>query len=208
MKADPFGAWGEAELAGDILKVARLRKLEESGIVELSRLPYSVRVLLENVLRRVGEDPQSIDSVVPVDFVVDHSVQVDYWGAEGALERNMALEIERNSERYKLIRWAQNEFRNLRVIPMRTGIVHQINVEHLASVVQRRGRGEEGDWAFPDTVVGTDSHTPMVNGIGVLGWGVGGIEAEAVMLGQPIFMLLPEVVGVRLSGSLPAGATT
>jgi len=265
MKADPFGAWGEAELAGDILKVARLRKLEESGIVELSRLPYSVRVLLENVLRRVGDgvvtsqhlrsvvawspndlpfaeipfvpsrvllqdltgipgvvdlaalrdavhaaggDPQSIDSVVPVDFVVDHSVQVDYWGSEGALERNMALEIERNSERYKLIRWAQNEFRNLRVIPMGTGIVHQINVEHLASVVQRRGRGEEGDWAFPDTVVGTDSHTPMVNGIGVLGWGVGGIEAEAVMLGQPIFMLLPEVVGVRLSGSLPAGATT
>src|SRR5680860_1483653 len=265
MKANPFGAWGEAELAGDILKVARLRKLQESGIVELSRLPYSVRVLLENVLRRVGDgvvtsqhlrsvvawspndlswaeipfvpsrvllqdltgipgvvdlaalrdavhaaggDPQSIDSVVPVDFVVDHSVQVDYWGSEGALERNMALEIERNSERYKLIRWAQNEFRNLRVIPMGTGIVHQINVEHLASVVQRRGRGEEGDWAFPDTVVGTDSHTPMVNGIGVLGWGVGGIEAEAVMLGQPIFMLLPEVVGVRLSGSLPAGATT
>lgn len=263
MKVDPFGAWGEAELAGDKVRIARLRALEEDGIVELDRLPYTIRVLLENVLRRVGDgvvmsrhlrsvvawssknlepaeipflpsrvllqdltgipgvvdlaalrdaldaaggDPSSIDPVVPVDLVVDHSVQVDHWGSEDALERNMAVEVERNRERYELIRWAQNEFQNLRVIPMGTGIVHQVNVEHLASLVQRR-TGDGGEWAFPDTVVGTDSHTPMVNGIGVLGWGVGGIEAEAVMLGQPVFMLLPEVVGVRLKGALPAGAT-
>ena len=147
-----------------------------------------------------------INPQVPADLVIDHSVQVDHFGSPHAFERNVAHEYERNRERYSLLRWAQEAFANYNVVPPGTGIVHQVNLEHLASVVHRREHG--GRWlAFPDTVVGTDSHTTMVNGLGVLGWGVGGIEAEAVLLGQPYYMLLPEVVGVRLVGALGEGAT-
>ena len=154
----------------------------------------------------LGGDPAVINPVVPVDLVIDHSVQVDHFGFSDAFRLNVEREFERNRERYALLRWAQQAFDNFTVVPPGTGIVHQVNLEYLASVVHR------GEWAgaatlYPDTLVGTDSHTTMVNGLGVLGWGVGGIEAEAVMLGQPYYMLLPEVVGLRLSGSLPRGAT-
>lgn len=155
---------------------------------------------------RMGGDPQLINPHVPVDLVIDHSVQVDYYGTTDAYAQNVALEMKRNRERYTLLCWAQSEFRNVCVVPPGTGIVHQINLEHLAAVVQARQWAGES-WLYPDTVVGTDSHTTMVNGLGVLGWGVGGIEAEAVMLGRPYFMLIPDVVGVRLTGALPAGTT-
>ncbi|MSR36091.1 MAG: aconitate hydratase [Gemmatimonadetes bacterium] len=157
-------------------------------------------------IAQLGGDPARINPVVPADLVIDHSVQVDFFGTREAYRQNVELEYERNKERYALLRWAQKAFDNFSVVPPGTGIVHQVNLEYLASVVHRRQ--EDGRWvAYPDTVVGTDSHTTMINGIGVVGWGVGGIEAEAVMLGQPYYMLLPEVVGVRLTGSLPEGAT-
>ena len=147
-----------------------------------------------------------IDPLVPVDLVIDHSVQVDAFGNREAYERNIAREYERNRERYSLLRWAQQAFRGFRVVPPGMGIVHQINLEYLAQVVQVR-EDDGARMALPDTLVGTDSHTPMVNGIGVLGWGVGGIEAEACMLGQPLFLLAPVVVGVRFHNALPAGTT-
>ncbi|NJD20302.1 MAG: aconitate hydratase, partial [Gemmatimonadetes bacterium] len=157
-------------------------------------------------IRALGGDPSRINPVVPADLVIDHSVQVDYFGTSDALRRNVALEFERNRERYALLRWAQEAFDGFSVVPPGTGIVHQVNLEYLAPVVHRRERG--GRWvAYPDTCVGTDSHTTMINGIGVVGWGVGGIAAEAVMLGQPYYMLLPEVVGMKLTGVLPEGAT-
>jgi aconitate hydratase len=157
-------------------------------------------------IAQLGGDPGRINPVVPADLVIDHSVQVDFFGTREAYRQNVELEYERNRERYALLRWAQEAFDNFSVVPPGTGIVHQVNLEYLASVVHRREEG--GKWvAYPDTVVGTDSHTTMINGIGVVGWGVGGIEAEAVMLGQPYYMLLPEVVGVKLTGSLPEGAT-
>jgi aconitate hydratase len=154
----------------------------------------------------LGGDPSRINPVVPADLVIDHSVQVDYYGFADAFRLNVEKEFERNRERYALLRWAQSAFDNFSVVPPGTGIVHQVNLEYLASVIHRRKQGRS-HVAYPDTLVGTDSHTTMVNGLGVVGWGVGGIEAEAVMLGQPYYMLLPEVVGVKFSGSLPEGAT-
>src|SRR6478609_2518542 len=222
------------------------------------RLPYTICVLLENLLRRVGSehvseadvrslaswpeaaadsnlafmparvlmqdltgvpavvdlaalraavarrngDPGRVDPLVPVDLVIDHSVQVDAFGSDAAYARNIEREYERNGERYQLLRWAQGAFRNFRVVPPGMGICHQVNLEYLGQVV----RLHDGV-AFPDTLVGTDSHTTMINSIGVLGWGVGGIEAEAVMLGQPLYMLQPQVVGVRIIGALRTGVT-
>jgi aconitate hydratase A / 2-methylisocitrate dehydratase len=259
---DPFGARATIDLNEGPTSYYRLGKLEEDGIASLDRLPFSIRILLENVLRNAGRgfvseeqvravaawsptnsgadvpflpsrvvlqdftgvpavvdlaamrdgikalggDPSRINPVVPADLVIDHSVQVDYFGTQDAYEKNVEMEYRRNRERYQLLRWAQDAFENFRVVPPGTGIVHQVNLEYLASVVHRRQEG--GEWvAYPDTVVGTDSHTTMINGLGVVGWGVGGIEAEAVLTGQPYYMLLPQVVGMKLHGSLPEGAT-
>ncbi len=259
---DPFGALATLDLSEGSTSFYKLGRLEEEGIAALDRLPFSIRILLENTLRNVGKgfvtedhvkavagwsptnagaafpfmpsrvilqdftgvpavvdlasmrsalasmggDPNRINPVVPVDLVIDHSVQVDYFGTDEAYEQNVAREYERNRERYTLLRWAQEAFDGFSAVPPGTGIVHQVNLEYLASVVHRRE--ESGlNLAYPDTVVGTDSHTTMINGLGVVGWGVGGIEAEAVLLGQPYYMLLPEVVGVKLSGGLPDGAT-
>ncbi len=157
---------------------------------------------LRDAMIRMGGDPKKINPLVQCDLVVDHSVQVDYFGTEGALQQNVDLEFERNLERYQLLRWAQQGLSNFRVVPPATGIVHQVNLEYLAKVVLTKD-----GVAYPDSLVGTDSHTTMINGLGVVGWGVGGIEAEAVMLGQPIYMLMPEVVGFKVSGKLPEGAT-
>ena len=157
---------------------------------------------LRSAMRRIGGDPKKINPLVPCDLVIDHSVQVDEFGSAGALKRNVELEFERNLERYQFLRWGQKAFDNFRVVPPATGIVHQVNLEYLAKVVLTRD-----GVAFPDTLVGTDAHTTMINGLGVVGWGVGGIEAEAVMLGQPIYMLTPGVVGFKLSNQLPEGAT-
>ena len=240
----------------------RLLALEEQGMAKVCGLPFTIRILLENLLRshaagrvpweevvrlarwkpsadpqeipfmpsrvllqdftgvpavvdlaamrsavqRLGGDPSRINPLVPADLVIDHSIQVDFYGAPEALEKNVALEYERNRERYSLLKWAQEAFRNFRVVPPSQGICHQVNLESLATVVHLE-TGEGDPVAFPDTLVGTDSHTTMINGLGVLGWGVGGIEAEAVLLGQPYYMLVPEVLGVRLSGRLPEGAT-
>ncbi|MBM3449892.1 MAG: aconitate hydratase AcnA [Armatimonadetes bacterium] len=157
-------------------------------------------------VRRLGGDPKRINPIVPVDLVIDHSVQVDAYGSEAAFLINVEREYERNGERYALLRWAQQAFDNFRVVPPGTGIVHQVNLEYLAGVVWTSGEGAQR-LAYPDSLVGTDSHTTMINGLGVLGWGVGGIEAEAVMLGQPITMLTPDVVGFRISGAPPEGVT-
>ncbi len=259
---DPLGALATVDLPEGATSFYRLDRLEELGLASLDRLPFSIRVLLENVLRNAGDgpvttdhveavaawsptnagadfpfmptrvvlqdftgvpaivdlasmrdgiralggDPGKINPLVPADLVIDHSVQVDFFGTGYAFERNVAREYERNRERYALLRWAQEAFENYRVVPPGTGIVHQVNLEYLASVIHRRER-DGVHLACPDTVVGTDSHTTMVNGLGVVGWGVGGIEAEAVLLGQPYYMLLPEVVGVKLTGTLPEGAT-
>ncbi|MGH2533388.1 MAG: aconitate hydratase [Thermomicrobiales bacterium] len=161
---------------------------------------------MRSAVARLGGDVTRINPLVPADLVIDHSVQVDRFGTMLAFARNVELEYERNQERYALLRWGQQSFQNFRVVPPGTGIVHQVNLEYLASVVATRPIGSE-TVAFPDTLVGTDSHTTMINGLGVLGWGVGGIEAEAVLLGQPLYQLTPEVIGVRLTGSLKAGAT-
>jgi len=259
---DPFGALATLDLQEGPTSFYRLARLEEEGFVSLDRLPFSIRILLENALRHAGkgyvsEDdvhaiaawsptnsgtsipfmpsrvvlqdftgvpavvdlaamrsrladlggrPDRINPQVPADLVIDHSVQVDYFGTHQAYRQNVAKEYERNGERYALLRWAQKAFRNFSVVPPGTGIVHQVNLEYLASVMHRRE--ESGTYlAFPDTLVGTDSHTTMINGLGVVGWGVGGIEAEAVLLGQPYYMQTPEVVGVKIVGSLPEGAT-
>ncbi len=162
---------------------------------------------LRSAMHRLGGDPGRINPQVPVDLVIDHSVQVDMFGTNAALYYNAQREFERNRERYEFLHWAQNAFDNFTVVPPATGIVHQVNLEYLATVVARRQQ-PDGSWlAFPDTLVGTDSHTTMINGLGVMGWGVGGIEAEAVMLGEPITMLPPQVVGFELVGELPEGAT-
>ncbi len=260
---DPFTARSSLDLPEGRVAYYRLAALEEAGLVDLDRLPFSVRVLLENVLRHAGNgivneehvravarwrpepdrsvevpfmpgrvvlqdftgvpavvdlaamrdaisalggDPDRINPLVPTDLVIDHSVQVDFFGSQSAFRLNVEREMQRNGERYQLLRWAQRAFRDFRVVPPGTGIVHQVNLEYLATVV-RAADGLDGPVAFPDTLVGTDSHTTMINGLGVVGWGVGGIEAEAVMLGQPYFMQLPEVVGMKLSGRLPQGAT-
>ena len=260
---DPFGARAAFETGSGTAAMYRLNRLEEEGIGAVSRLPYSLKVILEAILRRcdgigataddvsdlvrwqatqpssrelpfvparvllqdytglpavadlaalrsamhrLGGDPKRINPITQVDLVVDHSVQVDRFGSLPAYDFNTAREFERNRERYEFLRWGQKAFANFRVIPPSTGIVHQVNLEYLASVVQTRGNGADAV-ALPDSLVGTDSHTTMINGLGVVGWGVGGIEAEAVMLGQPLYMLAPQVVGVKLSGELPEGAT-
>ena len=260
---DPFGARASLALGSERATIYRLDALSSHGLTSLERLPYSIRVLLENALRhagrglvtedhvralarwapagtaateipfmparvvlqdftgvpcvvdlaamrdamaRMGGNPDQINPVVPCDLVIDHSVQVDHYGSPEAFRLNVSLEFARNAERYQLLKFAQRAFRNFRVVPPGTGIVHQVNLEYLAPVVQQRDQYGELT-AYPDTLVGTDSHTTMINGLGVLGWGVGGIEAEAVMLGQPYFMLIPEVVGMKLVGEPPVGTT-
>ncbi|HEU5154022.1 MAG TPA: aconitate hydratase AcnA [Gemmatimonadales bacterium] len=262
-RPDPFSVRSTLQLGSDRATVYHLPALERQGVGRLDRLPFSIRVLLENALRFTGRgivtdvhvrhlatwkpaggaqgeipfmparvvlqdftgvpcvvdlaamrdamaemkgNPDKINPIVPCDLVIDHSVQVDYFGSSDAYQRNVELEFERNHERYQLLKFAQRAFRNFRVVPPGTGIVHQVNLEYLAPVVQLRELHGELT-AYPDTLVGTDSHTTMINGLGVLGWGVGGIEAEAVMLGQPYFMLIPEVVGMKLTGQLPPGTT-
>jgi len=241
----------------------RLDKLAEDGIADISRMPFSIKVLIEAVLRnengvevtredveriakynpidpviaefpykparvllqdftgvpavvdlaalrsamaRIGGDPERINPQIPVDLVIDHSVQVDYFSSHDAIEKNAIREFERNKERYEFLRWGQSAFRNFGVVPPSSGICHQVNLEYLANVVQSREIDGE-TVVFQDTLVGTDYHTNMINGIGVLGWGVGGIEAEAIMLGQPIYMLIPEVIGFKLTGQLIDGVT-
>ncbi len=202
----------------DVEHLARWRA-EDLPKVEVPFLP--ARVLLQDftgvpcvvdlaamraAVARLGGDPHRVNPLVPVDLVIDHSLQVDFYGSADALARNVALELERNRERYTFLRWGQTALKNFRVIPPSVGIIHQVNLEFLASCVSL-GHDHGGPVAYPDSVVGTDSHTTTINGLGVVGWGVGGIEAEAVMLGQPVPLLLPEVVGVELVGQLPAGAT-
>ncbi len=260
---NPFGTRGALKLGAETAVLYRLPELARQGLADLDRLPFSIRVLLENALRHAGRglvtddhvralaagasargqrgeipfmparvvlqdftgvpcvvdlvamrdamarikgNPDVINPVVPCDLVIDHSVQVDYYGTGDAFQRNVDLEFERNRERYQLLKFAQRAFRNFSVVPPGTGIVHQVNLEFLAPVVQLRPQYGELT-AYPDTLVGTDSHTTMINGLGVLGWGVGGIEAEAVMLGQPYFMLIPDVIGMKLTGELPLGTT-
>ncbi|MBI5629313.1 MAG: aconitate hydratase AcnA [Elusimicrobia bacterium] len=161
---------------------------------------------MRQAMKRMGGSPDRINPLQPVDLVIDHSVQVDSFGTPGAFAENSAIEFKRNKERYAFLKWGQKAFRNFRAVPPETGIVHQVNLEYLAKVVWRSAQDQEV-WAYPDTVIGTDSHTTMINGLGVLGWGVGGIEAEAAMLGQAMPMLIPEVVGFKLSGKLREGAT-
>jgi len=192
---------------------------ETAGKTEIPFLPG--RVLLQDftgvpcvvdlaamraAMQRLGGDPARINPLVPCDLVIDHSVQVDYYGSDDAHSKNVAREFERNGERYQFLKWGQQSFDGMRVVPPDTGIIHQVNLEYLAGVVLTR-EADGATVAFPDSLVGTDSHTTMINGLGVMGWGVGGIEAEAVMLGQPIYMLMPEVVGVELTGALRSGAT-
>ena len=161
---------------------------------------------MRDAMRDLGGDPKKINPHVRSDLVIDHSVQVDVFGIKEAFVLNTKREFERNKERYQLLRWAQQSFENFSVVPPGTGIVHQVNLEYFAKVVMTNN-APIGTVAYPDTLVGTDSHTTMINGLSVLGWGVGGIEAEAVMLAQPYYMVLPEVVGVKLVGELPEGAT-
>jgi len=257
-----FGAAATLRVNNADYQIFRLDALDKVGGVKISRLPYSIKILLENLLRfeddrtvkpsdieyvakweakaaaqeiqfrparillqdftgvpcvvdlaamrdalkRMGSNPELANPLIPADLVIDHSVQVDEYGTQSAFRQNSLLEFSRNQERYAFLRWGQKAFGNFRVVPPDTGIVHQINLEYLASVVfsdSSKGILQ----AYPDTLMGTDSHTTMINGVGVVGWGVGGIEAEACMLGQPISMLLPQVVGFKLSGKLPEGAT-
>jgi aconitate hydratase len=268
---DPFSARATFDTGAGPATFYRLRSLDDAGVTDTSRLPYSIRTILEALLRtcdgyevteedvralatwtaarpaereipfkpsrvvlqdftgvpcvvdlaamraamrRLGGDPARINPLVPVDLVIDHSVQVDFYGTADALEKNVDIEFARNAERYAFLRWGQQAFDNFRVVPPAIGIVHQVNLEYLAGCVFLRDpdRREPGGKrtlpvAVPDTLVGTDSHTTMINGLGVVGWGVGGIEAEAVMLGQALSLLLPEVVGFELTGRLPAGTT-
>ena len=161
---------------------------------------------MREAMADLGGDPQKINPLAPAELVIDHSVIADVFGTPESFERNVEIEYERNGERYQFLRWGQGAFDDFKVVPPGTGIVHLVNIEHLARVVFPRQDGDRVV-AYPDTCVGTDSHTTMVNGLGVLGWGVGGIEAEAAMLGQPVSMLIPRVVGFKLTGQLPDGAT-
>ncbi len=260
---DRFEAYTTLITQGGPVGIYRLAALEDARLTRLATLPYSIRVLLEAVLRnvdgfsvledhvkalaafdpqnvgeqeipfkparvvlqdftgvpalvdlaamrsamqRLGGDPARINPQIPADLVIDHSVQVDHFGSPQALGLNAEIEFSRNRERYEFLRWGQNAFNSFRVVPPATGIIHQVNLEYLAQVVVRRDVGGR-TLALPDTLVGTDSHTTMINGLGVVGWGVGGIEAEAAMLGQPLYMLIPEVIGFRLTGEMPEGAT-
>ena len=253
----------QIELDQQRFSIFDIQKLEASGVADIKRLPFSIRVLVENLLRKLdnqvvtaddllavarwqkkydqpieipyhparvlmqdftgvpavvdlavmrdavnelGGDANIINPLVPVELIVDHSIQVDYFGTPDALQKNVAKEYERNQERYELLKWAQKSFDNFSVVPPNSGICHQVNLEYLGRVVITED-SPHGRVAFPDTLVGTDSHTTMINGLGVMGWGVGGIEAEAVMLGQPYYMAIPEVVGVKLAGSLNPGVT-
>jgi aconitate hydratase len=262
-RQDAFGARALFDTGTGHAVIYRLENLEKRGLGSISRLPFSIKVLLESVLRncdgaliteqdvaalagwnakspaarevpfkparvilqdftgvpaivdlaamrsamkRLGGDPTKINPQVPVDLVIDHSLQVDFFGNPQALERNAEVEFRRNRERYEFLRWGQKAFDNFRVVPPATGIVHQVNLEFLAEVVLEHKHGPEVVW-LPDTLVGTDSHTTMINGLGVLGWGVGGIEAEAAMLGQPYYFLTPKVVGFKLTGRLREGVT-
>ncbi len=200
---ETIARWGP-ETAGKVeipFKPARVILQDFTGVPSVVDL-----AALRSAMDRLGGDPRRINPLVPVDLVIDHSVQVDRFGSVFALFYNAEREFERNRERYEFLKWGQQAFDNFRVVPPATGIVHQVNLEYLAKVVQTRQENGQRV-AFPDSLVGTDSHTTMINGLGVVGWGVGGIEAEAVMLGQPIYMLLPEVVGFKLTGELPEGAT-
>jgi len=258
---DSFATRDTLKVNGSSYQIASLAKFGQK--FDLKHLPYSMKILLENLLRhedginvtkkeieavatwdpkaepdiemafmparvvlqdftgvpcvvdlaamrdavvKLGGDANQINPLAPAELVIDHSVQVDAFGSSSALEKNVEIEFERNHERYSFLRWGQKAFNNFKVVPPRTGIVHQVNLEHLARVVFT-GKKDGADWAYPDTVFGTDSHTTMVNGLGVLGWGVGGIEAEAAMLGQPSSMLIPQVVGFKLSGKLSEGVT-
>src|SRR4051812_38292261 len=260
---DPFKARDSFNTGKGTAGIYRLERLEKQGLGAVSKLPFSIRVLLEAVLRncdgylvtendvralaawkaaapakseipfkparvvlqdftgvpcvvdlaamrsamkRLGGNPKKINPLIPVDLVIDHSVQVDYFGSSQSLEQNVDLEFQRNKERYEFLRWGQKGFNNFRVVPPNVGIVHQVNLEFLAKCVFLRS-DKQGPVALPDSLVGTDSHTTMINGLGVVGWGVGGIEAEAVMLGQSLYMLLPEVIGFELTGELKAGVT-
>ena len=258
-----FGTRTTLTVGGQSYDIYSLPTLQKAGFTAIERLPYSMKILLENLLRhedgrfvkaadvealaqwdlksgaqkeisftparvllqdftgvpavvdlaamrdgiaRLGGDPNKVNPLQPVELVIDHSVQVDYFGQPNAFQLNAELEFSRNKERYAFLRWGQNAFRNFRVVPPDTGIVHQVNLEYLARVVVWDD-SPSGSFAYPDTLVGTDSHTTMVNGLGVVGWGVGGIEAEAAMLGQPISMLIPQVLGFRLTGTMLEGAT-
>jgi aconitate hydratase len=194
-----LGAWDPSAPPGTEIQFTPARVL----LQDFTGVPAMVDLAaMREAMRDLGGDPSRINPLVPVELVIDHSVIADVFGAPDAFERNVEIEYERNRERYQFLRWGQGAFDRFKVVPPGTGIVHQVNIEHLASVVFVRD-----GLAYPDTLVGTDSHTPMVNGLGVLGWGVGGIEAEAAMLGQPVSMLIPQVVGVKLTGELPEGST-
>jgi aconitate hydratase A / 2-methylisocitrate dehydratase len=260
MSLNSFKTLQSFSAGGETIAYYSLPALEKSGFPQVARLPFSLKILLENLLRRedngfvraddiralaggskthaeisfmparvllqdftgvpcvvdlaamrdgivqLGGDPERVNPLQPVELVIDHSVQVDHFARPEALKLNAELEYHRNRERYVFLRWGQTAFRNFRVVPPATGIVHQVNIEYLARVVCKESRDGRA-LAYPDTVFGTDSHTTMVNGLGVVGWGVGGIEAEAAMLGQPSSMLIPSVVGCRLSGALPKGTT-
>jgi aconitate hydratase len=198
-----LAAWNaQAPAAVEIpFKPARVLLQDFTGVPAVVDL-----AAMRSAMRRLGGDPARINPLIPVDLVIDHSVQVDSFGSAESLGRNVELEFQRNRERYEFLRWGQKALANFRVVPPAVGIVHQVNLEFLAKCVFLRN-DERGPVAVPDTLVGTDSHTTMINGLGVLGWGVGGIEAEAVMLGQPLYMLMPEVIGFEMTGALPAGAT-
>ncbi|MGA9858602.1 MAG: aconitate hydratase [Solirubrobacteraceae bacterium] len=207
---------GETIRAGDIEALASWNAADEPSkeiaftparvvMQDFTGVPAIVDLAaMRDAMKEMGGDPNKINPLVPAELVIDHSVQVDAYGSASAFQRNADLEFERNKERYAFLRWGQGAFRNFQVVPPDTGIVHQVNLEYLARVVFV---DDEHDLAYPDTLVGTDSHTTMINGLGVLGWGVGGIEAEAAMLGQPMSMLIPQVLGFRLTGELPEGAT-
>ncbi len=201
---EEFSAWLEHRCSHREIafRPARVLMQDFTGVPAVADL-----AAMRDAVAAMGGEPDRINPLVPVDLVIDHSVTVDVYGTEDAFERNMALEFQRNRERYEFLRWGQQAFDHFRVVPPGTGICHQVNLEHLAQVVVRRSAGDAPDLLFPDTCVGTDSHTTMVNGLGVLGWGVGGIEAEAVMLGQPVSLRIPEVVGYRLSGRLREGVS-
>jgi aconitate hydratase len=188
----------QAEPSQDIsFRPARVLHQDFTGVPAIVDL-----AAMRNAMQDLGGDPSRINPQLPSELVIDHSVQVDEYASASARFRNAELEFERNRERYAFLRWGQGAFDNFKVVPPNTGIVHQVNLEFLARVVEAR----DGQ-AFPDTLLGTDSHTTMINGLGVLGWGVGGIEAEAAMLGEAVSMLVPKVVGFKLTGSLPEGAT-
>lgn len=209
---------GRVVTGEDLLKIAKWKKHYETPV----EIPYHpARVLMQDftgvpavvdlaamrdAVKALGDDPAKINPLAPVELIVDHSVQVDYFGTRDSITKNVAKEYERNQERYELLKWAQKSFKNFKVVPPNSGICHQVNLEHLGRVFII-DKDSHGNTAYPDTLVGTDSHTPMINGIGVMGWGVGGIEAEAVMLGQPYYMSIPEVIGVRMIGTLQKGVT-